>query len=543
MSIARRRLLATLALALLFQVAGWVPAARGSGTPPTVGTDMAVPLAPLVRGVAPGAAMLDDGSLRATTTVWTGAESLCAPFWFTAVALVWEQSDGAPVRARLATGPDVSGLGRGRILAPEPAEAPDPRTPEYHGDRQGTELLWTGGSRCVRLSLRLPAGSALSDLRAAFVNTSGTAAGPGTGPRDLAPLASAGGGGLLGGLFAPQGAGALTVRPAMVPRWKWGADPAYFNTGTPGCSAPYYAPAVKMAFVHHTSGVNAYAPSQSDDIVRSIYWYHTQERGYCDIAYNFLIDRYGTIFVGRKGGVTRPVIPGSQMGFNTGTFSVSLMGNFQDAPPPAAAVDSLEQLLAWRLDVAHLPAKGTAVMVSAGGSTTKYPRGTRVRLPIISGHRDTGITDCPGDFLYVQLPDVRSVVRATGLPKIYRPTASAEHVTPGLDTVTFTARGSESLTWRVDVMAADGSVLASMSSVGTLLAQTWDGTDASGLPVPPGTYSVVLAAQSADGGEALPATLPIAVNPLPSPSPSPTPTASPTASPSTSPTAGPTGPT
>ena len=487
------------------------------------------------RGPSPGNRG-DPTNASQAIEIWSSAESLCAPFWFTAMALVWEQSGGGEVRARVATGAEVGRLGRPRLLAPEPAEAPDPGTPEYHPDREGTELLWTGGSRCIRLSLRLPARAALSDLRAAFVNTSGTAAGPGTGPRDLAPLAAGASdarGGLLGGLFAPASAGALTARPAMVPRWKWGADPAYFNTGTKGCSAPYYASAVKMAFVHHTSGVNGYAPSQSDDIVRSIYWYHTQERGYCDIAYNFLIDRYGTIFVGRKGGVDRPVIPGSQMGFNTGTFSVSLMGNFQDTAPPAAAVDSLEQLLAWRLDVAHLPPKGTAMMISAGGSTTKYPKGTRVKLPVISGHRDTGITDCPGDFVYRQLPDIRLAVRATGLPKIYRPQASTEQVTPGLDTVTFTARGSESLTWQVNVVAADGSVLASLPQAGTNLALTWDGSDASGLPLPPGSYSAVIQAQSADGNVALPASLPIAVNPIPTPSPSPTP--SPTASTTPSP--------
>jgi hypothetical protein len=127
------------------------------------------------------------------------------------------------------------------------------------------------------------------------------------------------------------------------------------------------------------------------------------------------------------------------------------------------------------------------------------------------------------------------VVEATGLPKIYRPKLSAPQVTVGLDTVTFTARGSESLTWRVDVVASDGSVLASMSQAGGELSQTWDGTDASGLPVPPGVYTAVIQGQTTDGGVALPASLPIAVNPLPTPTPSASPTS--TTTPSTTPSA------
>ena len=43
-------------------------------------------------------------------------------------------------------------------------------------------------------------------------------------------------------------------------------------------------------------------------IIRSIYAYHAQSRGWSDIGYNFLVDRFGRIWEGRYGGVDRPVV-------------------------------------------------------------------------------------------------------------------------------------------------------------------------------------------------------------------------------------------
>ena len=37
-------------------------------------------------------------------------------------------------------------------------------------------------------------------------------------------------------------------------------------------------------------------------LLRSIYAYHTQSRGWSDVGYNFLVDRYGRLYEGRAGG-------------------------------------------------------------------------------------------------------------------------------------------------------------------------------------------------------------------------------------------------
>jgi hypothetical protein len=512
-----RRLFAIASFAVFFQAAGLSPVASGAPIPRTVTRSVAVSLAPLVRGAAPAITVSHRGVLRAAETARTSPETLCSPIWFTAAALTWTQHRGGLVHASIANGAGRQAFGPPETVASEPAEAPDPGTPESHPSWRSTELLWTGGGRCLRFSLTLPPGADVRALHAVFLNTSGTAAGPGTGPSRSSPIAAAAG--FIGRVLAPTAAQAKTARPDIVTREEWGADPRYFNTGTSGCAAPYYASQVKMAFVHHTAGSNDYTRDQSDDIVRAIYYFHTQNRGYCDIAYNFLIDRFGTIFEGRAGGMGQPVIPGSQMGFNTSTFSVATMGTWQDVSPPAATVSSLERLLSWRLDVAHLPPNGYATMVSAGGSTTKYPAGTVVHLHLISGHRDTGITECPGDRLYSQLPEVRKVVYRLGGPKLFRPAESAGHVTPGGRPVTFTARSNQSVTWRVTIVGSDGEIQTTMFATGSELDLPWGGLDGAGQPVPPGAYTALIGGQGATGAAIRPAGLPIAVNAATSSSP------------------------
>ena len=49
---------------------------------------------------------------------------------------------------------------------------------------------------------------------------------------------------------------------------------------------------------------------------------------YCDIGYNFLVDRYGIIFEGRYGGVDRGVIGAHATNFNTGTTGIAMIGDY-----------------------------------------------------------------------------------------------------------------------------------------------------------------------------------------------------------------------
>ena len=190
------------------------------------------------------------------------------------------------------------------------------------------------------------------------------------------------------------------------------------------------APAVRLAVVHHTAGANSYTPAQAAAIVRGIEVYHVQGNGWNDIGYNFLVDRFGTVYEGRAGGITRNVIGAHSEGFNSGTVGIALIGNFTNAVPPRAMQDALVKLLAWRLDVAHVDPLSRVVYLSGGNA--KFKAGRSVTLRAISGHRDTGPSECPGNDAYALLPAIAKRVSLTGLPKLYSPTVAARRSAPSV---------------------------------------------------------------------------------------------------------------
>ena len=260
------------------------------------------------------------------------------------------------------------------------------------------------------------------------------------------------------GVRRPQ----FTAAPPIVTRAEWHANEA-FRRGI-----PRYADAVHLAIVHHTAGSNAYSASQSAAIVRAIELYHVKGNGWNDIGYNFLVDKYGQIFEGRYGGMTRPVIGAHAMGFNVGSVGVAVIGNYESATITPAARAALVSLLAWRLDLAHVDPLSRVVRVSTGNP--RYAAGTAVTMHAISGHRDAYPTSCPGSSLYAQLPGIRAAVARTGLPKIYEPAVSGSIGGP----VRFTARLSGPAAWAVTVRDDHGAVVASGAGTGSRVGWTWD---------------------------------------------------------------------
>jgi hypothetical protein len=254
--------------------------------------------------------------------------------------------------------------------------------------------------------------------------------------------------------------------PPIITRAEWGANEAIRR------GPPRYADGVHLAIVHHTAGSNAYTAGQSAAIVRAIELYHVQGNGWNDIGYNFLVDKYGQIFEGRYGGMTRAVIGAHAMGFNTGSVGVSLVGNYSSATVTPAARAALVSLLAWRLDLAHVDPLSRVVRVSAGNP--RYPPGRAVTLNAISAHRDTYPTSCPGNNLYAQLGAIRRAVAQTGLPKIYEPAVSGALGGP----VRFTARLSSAAQWTVTVRDQTGATVASGTGTGTRVDWTWDASAA-----------------------------------------------------------------
>src|SRR5947207_629543 len=130
-----------------------------------------------LRGLAgglPGLAVR-EGELRTAAAARTAAQVVCPGFRFTAVGVLWRGPDTGVVHTRIQSAKLGEAFGRVQVVHNEPDEGPSPGFPDYLPGHQAADLLWTGARRCIRLSLQLPGGDRLSDLRAAFVNTSGTA--------------------------------------------------------------------------------------------------------------------------------------------------------------------------------------------------------------------------------------------------------------------------------------------------------------------------------------------------------------------------------
>ncbi len=353
-----------------------------------------------------------------------------APDRFNLVGLHWQGAGTVQFRTRSASGR----WSAWRAAAPEAEDRPDSGSREL-ARRSGWRIgnpHWTGTSNAIKYRLS----GRVRRLRAYFVWS----------PEERVPLRTT----------------SLASSPPILRRLNWSANERIQR------AAPSYARSLRFALVHHTAGSNSYTPAQSAAIVRGIQLYHVQGNGWNDIGYNFLVDKYGQVFEGRKGGLTRNVIGAHAEGFNTGSVGVSLIGNYGSSAISPKAAASLVQLLSWRLDVAHVD-PGSTLTWSSGGNP-RFPTGAPVFLRTISAHRDTGFTSCPGDALYRKLNALGGSVSVAGLPKLYAPAAAGSVG----QRIRFTARLSAAIPWTVTVRDSAGAVVARGSGSSSSVNWTWD---------------------------------------------------------------------
>ncbi len=298
------------------------------------------------------------------------------------------------VRARLASGRWT------RWHAGDHAvDVPDRSAPVH-----GTEPIWVGGADA--LQLRVP--PSVRDVHVDFVNSTGTAtAADRVRTRVLAAVHTAFA--TIVPAAADAGTTAVGGQPRIIPRSAWAGGQCRPR------AAPSYG-AVKLGFVHHTDNLNGYGPGQSAAIVLAICRFHRDDRGWGDIGYNFLVDRYGQIFEGRAGGIDRAVVGAQVKGFNTVSTGVANIGTFTTASQTRAGMGALARLLAWKLTLHGVPATGRVRLVTPEPDLNGLPRGSVLHLNLISGHRDANATDCPGSALYAELPALRRQVAALAAP-------------------------------------------------------------------------------------------------------------------------------
>jgi hypothetical protein len=315
-------------------------------------------------------------------------------------------------------------------------DGPDAGTGER--TRGVSSPAWAGEADQVqyRTSRRLPG------LRLHFVNVNGTAT---AADRALSAMRRAANTAVvsLGRAFGAASAGAQGVQPAIVPRSGWGASAC-----PPRSSANYGT--VQAAYVHHTVNLNDYSREEAPRIVLAICRYHRNSNGWNDIGYNFLVDRYGTIYEGRAGGINQAVVGAQAQGYNSQTTGIANIGTFSDVPQTPEGLQAMARLIRWKLPLHGVPTTGTTTLRSGGGSTNRYSSGAHLRVERVIGHRDTNSTECPGNALYAQILELRRLV------------AGAAGPVTGLTTQVFPRRLRYGKAIRVtgDLRGVDGAPLA-----------------------------------------------------------------------------------
>ncbi len=268
---------------------------------------------------------------------------------------------------------------------------PDPGSAEADAAaRPGTDAVVVGDVDDVQIRATTADGNVPDDMQLAVVDPGADVA-----PRTAAPAIDTGAldegasGDATLASSALTGPAMVTPKPLIFSREQWGADERMRDK-----PSLHYGE-IHAGFVHHTVNANSYSKDQVPSLIRGIYAYHTQSKGWSDVGYNFLVDRFGQIWEGRYGGVDRPVVGAHTLGYNDDAFAMSAIGNFETARPPEAVIDAYARLFAWKLSLHGIDAASTKQWV-----TSRY-------FQAINGHRDAGQTACPGKYLYARIPDIR----------------------------------------------------------------------------------------------------------------------------------------
>jgi len=379
--------------------------ARETALPSTVPTEAVAPKVREYSLTAPAGARVVPGRLQARSMIKRdGASEVTSRpqpvYGYGAIGVTWQhgtsyEEDAIEVQARTLDG---TGWSDWTSIEYHDEHGPDADSPEAARSRPGTEPLLVGDVDQVQVRVGADR-AAPADLKLAVIapgEADGTArelpaidTGTSTDDEVAPPTATDGDDAL------DLQAATYTPRPKIFSRAQWGADERLRDKG----SLRYGK--VNAGFVHHTVNANDYTRSQVPGILRSIYAYHTKSRGWSDVGYNFLVDRFGRIWEGRYGGVDRPVVGAHTLGYNDDSFAMSAIGNFDVRQPSQSMIEAYGALFAWKLSLHGVDASSTKQFV------------TSRNFPAINGHRDAGSTACPGKYLYAKLATIRTLAKQT----------------------------------------------------------------------------------------------------------------------------------
>jgi len=195
------------------------------------------------------------------------------------------------------------------------------------------------------------------------------------------------------------------VFPAYIPRSDWCGG--YTACHNPTYTSSYINPTHTV--IHHGASPDTYTDGAA--VARSYWNYHVNTLGWNDIGYNYLTDKFGNLYQGRKNAYLDPanykdVLAAHAGASNSYSIGVNFMGNADVTTPTTVQLEKCEQLLAWWFNhYGFDPTTSATIVLQSGGSASKYR---------ICGHKDVNVggTSCPGTVLYGHLPAIRTATKA-----------------------------------------------------------------------------------------------------------------------------------
>jgi len=163
-----------------------------------------------------------------------------------------------------------------------------------------------------------------------------------------------------------------------------------------------YTQNVNAIVVHHTA--DEYKSSL--EWIKQIYKYHSINRAWGDIGYNYVIWYDGEIFEGRKW--WDYISAAHSVWNNYSTLGVAVMWNYSNKEINEEQYKSLEKLvkyLAWKYGI-DFSNKYYYNMACAWAACDTFPLETKQNYTL-AWHKDTWHTSCPWDKLYTQIEQIR----------------------------------------------------------------------------------------------------------------------------------------
>ena len=339
----------------------------------------------------------------------------------------------------------------------------------------------------------------------------------------VASAAVLGVGGRAHALSLPAAPVAVGDGLAIWPRDAWAPGPPV---------GPLAAEEVRFLLVHHTAASTQHRASDVPGILGAMYRFHTGEKAWPDIAYNFLVDREGGVWEGRAGSLAGPVAADATGGSQGFAQLVCFIGDFTGELPSAAALAAGTRTLAWlsrRYGVST--AAGATVSFTSRGSN-RWPAGVGVTTATIAGHRDMSTTACPGNAFYPYVHnglqrDVQAArggslsapataapattAAATTAPATTAPPSTTTPTTAGAATTNPSSTAPASPNEPATTTAADSSTAATATTAATTDLRTAEtaGSTTVAAPATSAGGDLVAAAPAGDSGGGSGAVVPI----------------------------------